>query len=175
MSSMFKEMEFQQPTTFSFSAQNMEVAKKIMQKYPENTMSAVMPLLYLAQKQHDNWIPRAAMDCIAQMIDIPPIKVYEVASFYTMYNKQPVGRNLIQVCRTTPCWLRGSDDIMEACKSKLGIESGETTVDGAFTLVEVECLGACVNAPVVQITNDTNHYYENLTKEQMEELLDSLA
>jgi len=162
-----------QPDTFEFTAENLAKAKAAINKYPAGCQqSAVMPLLDLAQRQHHNWIPRAAMDYIANMLGMPPIKVYEVATFYTMYNKQPVGKNLLQVCRTTPCWLRGSDEVTTACKNKLGIEIGETTADNKFTLVEVECLGACVNAPVVQINDD---YYENLTPEKMESILDGLA
>lgn len=173
MSGMFKEMKFKQPTSFEFTKENLEVAKKIVAKYPKGKQqSAVMPLLDLAQRQHENWIPTAAMDCIANMLEMPFIKVYEVASFYTMYNKQPVGKNLIQICRTTPCWLRGSDDVTKACKSKLGIEVGETTEDKKFTLVEVECLGACVNAPMVQINDD---YYEDLDAESMTKIIEDLS
>lgn len=173
MSSMFKEMKFKQPASFEFTKENFEIAKKIIAKYPKGKQqSAVMPLLDLAQRQHENWIPTAAMDCIAIMLDMPFIRVYEVASFYTMYNKQPVGKNLIQICRTTPCWLRGSDEVTQACKHKLGIDVGDTTEDKKFTLVEVECLGACVNAPMVQINDD---YYEDLNAESMSEIIDELA
>lgn len=159
---------------FKFSSVNQEKVKTILSKYPENAKeSAVMPLLWLAQKQNkDNWIPKAAMNHIAEILDMPPIKVYEVATFYTMFNKEPVGKHLIQVCRTTPCWLRGSDSITNACKKHLKIEKGETTKDGLFTLVEVECLGACVNAPMVQINDD---YYEDLDSGKMVEILEKLA
>ncbi len=173
MSGMFKEMKFKQPASFEFNKENLELVKKIIAKYPKGKQqSAVMPLLDIAQRQHDNWIPTAAMDCIATMLEMPFIKVYEVASFYTMYNKQPVGKNLIQVCRTTPCWLRGSDDVTKACKDRLGIDVGETTEDNKFTIVEVECLGACVNAPMVQINDD---YYEDLNAESMTAIINDLA
>jgi NADH dehydrogenase (ubiquinone) flavoprotein 2 len=163
---------FTQPDSFAFSKENQEKVKKIIAKYPEGRQrSAVMPLLDLAQRQHDNWIPTAAMDHIAELLSIPPIKVYEVATFYTMYNLKPVGKYLLQVCRTTPCWLRGSDNITAACKKVLGIGLGESTEDGMFTLVEVECLGACANAPMVQI-ND--HYYEDLTEASMQKLIEDL-
>jgi NADH-quinone oxidoreductase subunit E len=173
MSSLFKEMKFEQPESFEFTRDNLEKAKQIIANYPKGKQqSAVMPLLDLAQRQHYNWLPKAAMDCVADLLDMPRMKVYEVATFYTMYNKQPVGKHLVQVCRTTPCWLRGAEDITKACKKKLGIDKGETTKDGKFTLVEVECLGACVNAPVVQINDD---FYEDLTPESMCTLLDDLA
>lgn len=145
---------------FYFNSENLQKAQTIIARYPSSKeKSAIMPLLYLAQKQNDNWIPRSAMDYIANMLAIPPMHVYEVASFYTMYNKKPVGKYLIQICRTTPCWLCNSDEVTQACKNELGIELGETTEDKLFTLVEVECLGACVNAPVIQINDD---YHEKL-------------
>lgn len=170
---MFKEIEFTQPSEFQFTKENFTKAKEIIAKYPEGKQrSAVMPLLDLAQRQHDNWIPTAAMDVIADLLDIPRIKVYEVATFYTMYNKQPVGKNLIQICRTTPCWLRGSDDVTDVCKDKLGIDVGDTTKDMNFTVVEVECLGACVNAPVVQVNDD---YYEDLDADSMAKIIDALS
>ncbi|MFQ3307740.1 MAG: NADH-quinone oxidoreductase subunit E [Candidatus Midichloriaceae bacterium] len=173
MGSLFKEIEFEQPKSFKFTTENLKKAKKYIGKYPKGKQrSAVMPLLYLAQGQHNNWIPTAAMNYIAELLDMPEIQVYEVANFYTMYNKQPIGEYLIQVCRTTPCMLRGAKDITKACKKKLDIDLGETTKDGKFTLVEVECLGACVAAPVVQINND---YHENLTAESIEDLLDKLS
>ena len=172
MSTMFKNFKFDQPKTFEFTKANLSKARDIIAKYPEGKQqSAVMPLLDLVQRQHQNWIPIAAMDYIAEMLGMHMIKVYEVANFYTMYNKQPVGKNLIQVCRTTPCWLRGSDEITKICKDKLKIDSGETTIDGKFTLVEVECLGACANAPMVQI-NDS--YYEDLSAVSMTRIIDQL-
>jgi NADH dehydrogenase (ubiquinone) flavoprotein 2 len=159
--------------TFTFTSENMKRAEGIIAKYPAGRQaSAVIPLLDIAQRQSDNWLPKAAMDYVAEMLEMAPIRVYEVASFYTMFNLQPVGKNFIQVCTTTPCWLRGSADIMNTCKSKLGIGKGETTGDGNFTLTEVECLGACVNAPMVQINDD---FYEDLTPDLMAKLIDELA
>jgi NADH-quinone oxidoreductase subunit E len=163
----------EQPATFAFTPENIEKAKWHIGKYPPGRQqSAVLPLLDLAQRQHDNWLPRAAMDCVAQMLDMAPIRVYEVATFYTMFNLRPVGRWFLQACTTTPCWLRGSDDILAACRKKLGVGVGETTADGKFTLVEVECLGACVNAPILQINDD---FYEDLDGPATEKLLDQLA
>lgn len=163
----------QQPTHFAFTPENIERAKKIIAKYPKGRQaSAVIPLLDIAQRQSNNWLPRAAMDYVAEMLEMAPIRVYEVATFYTMFNLAPVGENFIQVCRTSPCWLRGSDDIVKACKSKLGIGLGETTKDGKFTLTEVECLGACVNAPMAQINDD---FYEDLTPELMGKMIDEMA
>ena len=155
--------------SFSFTAVNKKNAEAIIAKYPEGKQrSALLPLLDIAQRQNDNWLSKEVLDYVAQLLDLAPIRVYEVATFYTMFNLQPVGKNFIQVCRTTPCWLRGSDKITDACKKKLGIELGETTKDNQFTLVEVECLGACVNAPMVQINDD---YFEDLTPDNMEDLI----
>ena len=162
-----------QPKTFAFTPENLETAKKVIAKFPvHREASAVIPLLQLAQAQHNNWLPVAAMDMIAEMLEMPPVRVYEVASFYTMFNRAPVGKYLLQVCTTTPCWLRGSDDIKHVCKSKLGISDGQTSADGNFTLMEVECLGACVNAPMVQINDD---YYEDLTADSFATICDDLA
>ena len=161
-----------EPATFAFTPENMELAKRIIAKYPaDRKASACMPLLDLAQRQNANWLPRAAMDFVADLLEMPRIRVYEVATFYTMYNKAPVGRHFIQVCTTTPCWLRGSDDVVKACESHLGIHVGETSDDGQFTLGEVECSGACVNAPVVQIGDD---YYEDVSAEAMAKIIDAL-
>lgn len=158
--------------SFSFTPEYKSRADAFIAKYPEGRQaSAVLPLLDLAQRQHDGWLPRAAMDHVAELLDMTPIKVYEVATFYTMFNLEPVGRHLVQLCRTTPCWLRGSDAIRDACYEELGIGLGETTDDGAFTLKEVECLGACVNAPMVQINDD---FYEDLDAEKMKSLLRAL-
>ncbi len=163
----------QQPASFEFNPQNLERAKKIIAKYPPGKQqSAVMPLLDLAQRQHDNWLPIAAMEYIAKMLDMAPIRVREVATFYTMYNHAPLGKHHVQICTTTPCWLRGSDGIVEACEKRLGIKLGETTPDKQFTLAEVECLGACVNAPMLQVGDD---YYEDLTPETTVKVLDALA
>jgi len=162
-----------EPQSFAFTAENLEKARAIIAKYPAGRQqSAVMPLLDLAQRQNDNWVPKAAMDTIAEMLGMPSIRVYEVATFYTMYNLKPVGKHFLQVCTTTPCWLRGSDAVIAACKSKLGISPGQTTPDGQFTLTEVECLGACVNAPMMQIGDD---FYEDLDGPLTERLLDALA
>jgi NADH-quinone oxidoreductase subunit E len=162
-----------QPASFAFSAENAARVKTILAKYPpDRKASAVLPLLDLAQRQSGGWLPKAAMDQVAATLDMAPIRVYEVATFYSMFNLKPVGKHLIQVCRTTPCWLRGADGLSHTCKSKLGIGLKETTADGLFTLVEVECLGACVNAPVVQINDD---FYEDLDTAGMEKLLDALA
>lgn len=173
-----------QPETFEFTKKNQKVIKTIIAKYPEGRQkSAVMPLLDLAQRQvaeegakanppYGGWIPRAAMDKIAEILDMPEVKVYEVCSFYSMYNMAPVGKYLIQACTTTPCWLCGSDEVVKTCKEKLGIGLNETTDDGMFTLMEVECLGACVNAPMAQINDD---YYEDLNAKNMSEILDLLS
>ncbi|HEY2539520.1 MAG TPA: NADH-quinone oxidoreductase subunit NuoE [Stellaceae bacterium] len=162
---------FEQPESFEFTPENLDLAKAYIAKYPSGRQaSAVLALLDLAQRQSGGWLPRAAMDYVAQMLGMPPIRVYEVATFYTMLHLQPVGRYLLQACTTTPCWLRGSDDVVGACERKLGIAMGETTVDGLFTLVEVECLGACVNAPVLQVNDD---FYEDLDGPATEALLDA--
>lgn len=163
----------EQPESFAFTAETMAKAEKIIARYPAGKQaSAVIPLLHLAQRQNANWLPRVAMDYVADLLGMPRIRVYEVATFYTMFNKEPVGKHFIQVCTTTPCWLRGSDEVLHACKRKLGINPGETTADGQFTVVEVECAGACVNAPVVAIGDD---YYEDLDGPRMEAILDALA
>ncbi|MDE1904328.1 MAG: NADH-quinone oxidoreductase subunit NuoE [Alphaproteobacteria bacterium] len=162
-----------QPTSFAFTPENLKKAQAHIAKYPAGRQaSAVLPLLDLAQRQHDNWLPRAAMDTVADMLGMPRIRVYEVATFYTMFNLKPVGKHFFQICTTTPCWLRGSDDVVAACKKKLGIGIGETTEDGKFTLREVECLGACVNAPIIQVNDD---FYEDLDGRSTEALIDALA
>jgi NADH-quinone oxidoreductase E subunit len=161
-----------QPTSFAFSAENRAECDRIIAKYPKGRQaSAVLPLLYVVQRQ-EGWVPRVAMDVVAEILDMAPIRVYEVATFYTMFNLKPVGKYHIQVCRTTPCWLRGADQMSETCKKKLGIGLKETTKDGKFSLIEVECLGGCVNAPVVQINDD---FYEDLDPKKLEWLLDELA
>jgi NADH-quinone oxidoreductase E subunit len=162
---------FEQPQSFEFSPENLELAKAHIAKYPPGRQaSAVLALLDLAQRQSGGWLPRAAMDYVAQMLGMAPIRVYEVGTFYTMLHLRPVGRYLLQACTTTPCWLCGSDDVVAACERKLGIAMGETTADGLFTLVEVECLGACVNAPVLQVNDD---FYEDLDGPSTEALLDA--
>ncbi|MBU6140479.1 MAG: NADH-quinone oxidoreductase subunit NuoE [Proteobacteria bacterium] len=157
---------------FKFNDENQKQVQKILAKYPaERKKSAVMPLLDLAQRQNANWISKDVIACVAETLEMPEIKVYEVASFYTMYNLKPVGKYLLQFCRTTPCMLRGIDQIIKDCKEKLGIEMDATSADGLFTLKEVECLGACVNAPVVQINDD---FAEDLTSENFLKILDEL-
>lgn len=158
---------------FNFDADNKALTKTVIAKYPQGRQaSAVLPLLDLAQRQNDGWLSRPAMDHVAEVLDMAPIRVYEVATFYSMFNLKPVGKHHVQVCTTTPCWLRGSDEILAACKKRLGVEPGETTTDGNFTLDEVECLAACVNAPMIQIADD---YYEDLDAQSVIQILDDLA
>jgi len=162
----------QQPDTFAFTPENLEKAKAIIARYPEGRQaSAIMPLFDLAQRQHDNWLPTAAMNCVADMLDVPRMRAYEVATFYSMYNLAPVGKHLVRVCTTTPCELRGSTDVVDACREALGIGFNETTDDGLFTFREVECLGACVNAPVVWIGDD---YYEDVDADDMRRIIADL-
>ena len=154
---------------FVLNAENLKRAGAIVAKYPAGRQaSAVLPLLDLAQRQGGGWLTQAAMDYVAEYLKMPPIRVYEVASFYTMFNLKPVGRHHVQVCTNLPCWLRGSDVIAETCRRTLGIGFGETTADGQFTLSEVECLGACVNAPMMQIGDD---YYEDLNSDTARAIL----
>jgi NADH-quinone oxidoreductase E subunit len=158
---------------FAWTPENEAEAQKHIAKYPEGKQqSAVMPLLDIAQRQNGGHVTVEIMEYIATYLGMPAIRVQEVATFYTMYNHKPVGKHHVQVCGTTPCWLRGSDDIMAACSKHLGIKKGETTEDGMFTLGEVECAGACVNAPLVSIGDD---YFEDLTPESVVELLNKLA
>jgi NADH-quinone oxidoreductase subunit E len=172
MSALLETIPFEQPESFEFTPDNLERARAHIAKYPAGRQaSAVLPLLWIAQEQSGGWLPRAAMDHVAKVLEMAPIRVYEVATFYTMFNLQPVGRYLLQACTTTPCWLRGSDAVVEACKRNLGIGVGGTTPDGLFTLVEVECLGACVNAPILQVNDD---FYEDLDGPATEALLDAL-
>jgi NADH-quinone oxidoreductase subunit E len=157
---------------FAFDADNQARAETFVARYPEGRQqSAVIALLDLAQRQNGGWLSREAIEYVANFLEMAPIRVHEVASFYTMFNLKPVGKHLIQVCRTTPCWLRGAADITKTCCDKLGVGLKENTEDGLFTVVEVECLGACANAPMVQI-NDL--YYEDLTPERMAEIIDDL-
>ena len=157
---------------FEFSAENMEKAKAFIARYPEGRQrSAVMPLLDLAQRQNGGWLPDGAVDVIAGILGMAPIRVLEVATFYSMYKLKPVGKHQVNVCTTTPCWLRGSDEVVHACRKSLGIEVGETTADGEFTLAEVECAGACVNAPVVEIGDE---YYEDVDAESMTRIIEAL-
>lgn len=161
-----------QPQSFAFTPENLAKAKTHIAKYPPGRQaSAVLPLLDLAQRQHGNWLPRAAMDYVADMLGMAHIRVYEVATFYSMFNLRPVGKHFFQICTTTPCWLRGSGEVVEACEKRLGITIGETTPDGQFSLTEVECLGACVNAPIIQVNDD---FYEDLDGPATERLIDAL-
>jgi len=172
MSTPVDGLPFEQPTSFAFTPENLERAKAHISKYPLGRQaSAVLPLLWIAQEQGGGWLPRAAMDHVAEILGMARIRVYEVATFYTMFSLRPVGRYLLQACTTTPCWLRGSDAVVEACERKLGIGIGETTPDGSFTLFEVECLGACVNAPILQVNDD---FYEDLDAPATEALIDAL-
>ncbi|GGO05885.1 NADH dehydrogenase [Iodidimonas muriae] len=156
---------------FRFSDENQDEVKAIIAKYPEGRQrSAVMPLLYLAQRQNEGWVSREAIEHIAELLSVPKIQVIEVATFYTMYNLKPIGRHHVQLCGTTPCWLRGSDEVMRAC-TDMGLEKGKSTEDGLFHLTEVECLGACCNAPMVQINDD---FYEDLTYESTKAILEAL-
>jgi NADH-quinone oxidoreductase subunit E len=158
--------------TFAFAPEHAAEIETILAKYPEaRKQSAVMPLLHLAQKQHGGWLPRAALDHVAAFLEMPKIKVYEVASFYDMYNTEPTGRVQVRVCTTTPCWLCGSDDIVRAAKDTLGLEIGESSEDGRFFLREFECLGACCNAPMMWIDDD---YYEDLDYDKTVGILEAL-
>tara|TARA_Y100000996_G_C22532707_1_gene647134 strand:+ start:779 stop:1366 length:588 start_codon:yes stop_codon:yes gene_type:complete len=157
---------------FIWSKENIKSIKKIISKYPKDRkQSAVMPLLYLAQEQNNNWISIECIETVAETLEMPKIRVTEVASFYSMYNSKPVGKNLIQICRTSPCWLRGSDRITETiCKeTKCGIN--ETSDDNLFTVVEVECLGACSNGPMIQINNN---FFEDLDEHLTKKIIDNI-
>jgi NADH-quinone oxidoreductase subunit E len=161
-----------QPKSFAFTKANQEWANAQVKNYPEGRQqSAIIPLLWRAQEQTDGWLPEAAIRHVADFLGMAHIRALEVATFYTMFNLEPVGKFHIQLCGTTPCRLRGADDLEKLCKKKIGAQ-GEVTEDGKFSWVEVECLGACVNAPMVQIGAD---YYEDLNKENFNQLLDALA
>ena len=167
-----KKVHDNQPQAFKFSNENLKKVEEILKRYPEkNKKSAVMPLLYLAQRQNDNWIPLSAMKYIAKYLAMPYISVYEVATFYTMYNLAPVGKHFIQVCTTTPCLLRGADKIVKLCKENISPNENEISKKGNCSWMEVECLGACVNAPMMQINDD---YYEDLDKEKTIEIFDKI-
>ncbi len=161
-----------QPREFSFSKENAEWAKKKLTKYPQGRQaSAIIPLLWRAQEQAGGWLPEAAIRHVADFLDMPHIRALEVATFYTMFNLEPVGKHHVQLCGTTPCVLRGADGLKKVCRDKIG-EPGHVTADGKFSWVEVECLGACVNAPMVQINYD---YFEDLTPDNFTKVLDDLA
>lgn len=169
---------FEQPASFAFDAESEAQIAMIVARYPEGKQaSAVIPALYLAQRQMKRttgsaWVPVKAMDAVAHRLGMAPIRVYEVATFYFMFNMRPVGTYHLQVCTTTPCWLRGSDQITEACRAATGIQGwGETSADGVFTMTEVECIGACVNAPVLQVDDD---FYEDMDTAKVNQLLAAL-
>ena len=167
-----KKISKEQPATFEFNEKNMETAKKAIANYPEDKQqSAVMALLYIAQKQNNNWIPLSAMKYIAKLLKMPYIKVYEVATFYTMYNLAPVGKYFFQVCTTTPCMIRGAYKLVDVCKKKISENENEISKDEKLSWVEVECLGACVNAPMVQINND---YFEDLDEKKLEKIIETI-
>jgi NADH-quinone oxidoreductase subunit E len=167
-----------QPAHFAFDAESEAEIGRILSRYPEGRQaSAVIPLLYLVQRQMGRqtgsaWVPKAAMDAVAARLGMPPIRVYEVATFYFMFNTRPIGRFHLQVCGTTPCMLRGSDEVLRACKDAGALKGyGDTSADGLFTMTEVECLGACVNAPVLQVDDD---YYEDLDYDRTVALIEAL-
>lgn len=157
---------------FVFNKANLKKLDEILKKYPSNKkQSAVIPLLELAQRQNSGYISQEIIEYVAKILDVHPIRVHEVASFYSMFNLKPVGKYHIQVCNSVPCCLNGSDKIIEQCKKELQIQEGETTEDGNFTLTEVECLGACINASVVRINDD---YYENLDESGIRKIIKKL-
>jgi len=161
-----------QPENFEFNQSSLEAANKIISQYPKGKQqSAVMALLYIAQRQNNNWIPLAAMKYIGKFLNMPYIKVYEVATFYTMYNLSPVGEYFVQVCTTTPCMIRGAYQLVEACKEKISENELELSKNKKCSWIEVECLGACVNAPMMQINDD---YYEDLDKEKTLKILEKI-
>ena len=165
-----KKISKDQPETFEFNDKNMELAKKAISIYPEGKQqSAVMALLYIAQRQNKNWIPLSAMKYIAKILNMPYIKVYEVATFYTMYNLAPVGQYFLQVCTTTPCMIRGAYNLVDVCKKKISENESEISKDGKVSWMEVECLGACVNAPMIQINDD---YFEDLNEKKLENIIE---
>ena len=167
-----KKISKEQPDNFEFNNSNLELANKIISNYPKGKQkSAVMSLLYIAQNQNDNWIPLAAVKYISKFLGMPYIKVYEVATFYSMYNLSPVGKYYVQVCTTTPCMIRGAYKLVEVCKEKISEKEKNLSNDGKCSWVEVECLGACVNAPMMQINDD---FYEDLNKEKCEKIIDEI-
>ena len=167
-----KKVSKDQPEHFQFSENSLKAANQIVKNYPEGKQqSAVMALLYIAQRQHDNWIPLSAMKYVAKFLKMPYIKVYEVATFYSMYNLSPVGEYFIQVCTTTPCMIRGAYKLVDACKEKISENENTLSKNGKCSWMEVECLGACVNAPMMQINED---YFEDLDKEKTLKILDKI-
>ena len=166
---ILKKISDYQPKNFEFTAENLTKANKIILKYPKGKKSsAVMPLLSLAQKQNDNWLPLSAIKYIAKLLDMPYISVYEVVTFYSMYNLKPVGQYFIQVCTTTPCMIMGSKNITDICKKYISAEQNKLSKNSKCSWTEVECLGACVNAPMMQVNDD---YYEDLNIENTEKII----
>ena len=162
-----------QPKDFAFDRDNMLLAKKILKIYPKNYKeSSIMPLLSIAQNQNNGWLPKKAIEYISDFLEIPEIKVLEIATFYSMYNLSPVGKFHIEVCTTSPCMLRGSDEILSFCEKKLAIQVGDISKDKMFSLSRVECLGACVNAPVIKINEN---YYEDLDLNSTDKLINNLS
>lgn len=156
--------------TQEFSAETLSLVNKIIKRYPEGRQkSALLPVLHIAQSENQGWLSSATMDYVAGLLNIQPIEVYEVATFYSMFNLQPVGNCVIEVCQTGPCWLNGAEELLAHFEKKLGIKNGETTADGKFTLKTVECLAACGNAPVIQVGTE---YHENVTNEKADALLE---
>ena len=167
-----KKISKDQPEKFEFDQQSLEAAKKILSNYPKGKeKSAVMALLYIAQRQNNNWIPLSAIKYIAKFLNMPYIKVYEVATFYSMYNLSPVGNFHVQICTTTPCMIRGAYKIVDVCKKKISEKENVLSDDGKISWMEVECLGACVNAPMMQVNDD---YYEDLNDKKLEEIIEMI-
>ena len=167
-----KKISKDQPDRFEFDQKSLEAAKKILSNYPKGKeKSAVMALLYIAQRQNNNWIPLSAIKYIAKFLNMPYIKVYEVATFYSMYNLSPVGNFHVQICTTTPCMIRGAYKIVDVCKKKISEKENVLSENGNCSWTEVECLGACINAPMMQINND---YYEDLDIKQSEKIIDEV-
>ena len=161
-----------QPKDFTFDRDNMLLAKKILKIYPKNYKeSSIMPLLSIAQNQNNGWLPKKAIEYVSEFLEIPEIKVLEIATFYSMYNLSPVGKFHIEVCTTSPCMLRGSDEILSFCEKKLAIQEGGISKDKMFSLSRVECLGACVNAPIIKINKN---YYEDLDLNSTDKLINNL-
>jgi len=167
-----KKISKEQPEKFKFNEKSLELANQVISNYPEGKQqSAVMALLYIAQRQNNNWIPLSAMKYIAKFLDMPYIKVYEVATFYTMYNLAPVGDYFFQVCTTTPCMLRGAYKLVDVCKNKIAKNENQISNEGNISWIEVECLGACVNAPMLQINDD---YFEDLDEKKLENIIENI-
>ncbi len=167
-----KKVHTEQPEKFEFNSENLKMAEEILKRYPKkNSKSAVMPLLYLAQRQNDNWIPLAAIKYVSKYLSMPYINVYEIATFYSMYNLSPVGKYFVQICTTTPCLLRGADKLVKICKEKISKDQNIVDKKNMCSWTEVECLGACINAPMMQVNYD---YYEDLDEIKTKKIIDSL-